>query len=181
MSENGHSRFSRKVLVLNSTHSPINICGWKRAMNLLFLGKADPLESAGEMINGRYALPSVIRLHRYIPLPFQSVVLTRKNIFLRDNYTCQYCGRVGINLTIDHIIPKSRGGNDSWENIVVSCMRCNNRKGDRMPAEAEMPLVGEPYKPPSNLYLQLTRYGQAPKSWHDYFFSPPTNGRAKPH
>ena len=171
MSENGpKTRFTRKVLVLNSTHAPIHICGWKRAFTLLLLEKADPVEESGEKINGKFPLPSVIRLRRYVPLPFQSIILTRKNIFLRDNYTCQYCGRVGANLTIDHIVPKSKGGSDSWENIVVSCMRCNNKKGDRSPEESEMRLVGMPYKPPSNLYLQLTRYGFAPQSWHDYFF-----------
>ena len=140
---------------------------------LLFKGKADGIENGSMTINsGRYKIPHVIKLKDYVPLPYNGVVFTRKNIFLRDNYTCQYCGKTG-NLTIDHIVPRSKGGEDVWENVVTCCVRCNNRKGDRMPEEEGMKLIGTPYKPPSSLYLQITRQSSAPSSWFSYFFGKP--------
>lgn len=165
VSQNGFS----KVLVLNTTFSPINICSWKRAITLVFKGRADGIENSPKLINGRYILPLVIKLKHYVPVPFNGVIFTRKNIFLRDNFRCQYCGKTA-SLTIDHIVPKSRGGKDTWENVVASCVRCNNKKGDRSLEEAEMKLLGTPYKPPSGLYLQLTRNNKAPESWYSYFF-----------
>ena len=159
-----------KVLVLNATFTPINICSWRRAMLLLFKEKAESIEASKRLINEKYILPIVIRLKNYVPIPYNGIVLTRKNVFLRDNYTCQYCGKNG-NLTIDHIMPKSRGGEDTWRNTVVSCVRCNNRKGDKTPEEAGMKLIGTPYKPPSMLYLHMTRMSNIPQSWFDYFFS----------
>lgn len=163
---NDHS----KVLVLNATYIAINICSWKRAMALLFKDKAESLEKSGRLINNKFVLPFVIRLRHYVPAPLNGLTLTRKNIFLRDNFTCQYCGKDG-NLTIDHVIPKSRGGVDSWSNTVVCCVRCNNKKGDKMPDEADMKLLSTPYKPPSMLYLHMTRLSHIPKVWHEYFFS----------
>jgi len=166
---------SSKVLVLNTTFLPINICSWKRAMILLFKGKADGIENSKKYVNsGRFILPLVIKLKDYVPVPYNGVVFTRKNIFLRDNYTCQYCGRTG-NLTIDHIVPKSRGGDDVWENVVACCVRCNNKKGDRMLEEEGMKLIGTPYKPPSSLYLQITRQSSVPSSWFSYFFRKSAN------
>ena len=162
---NGYS----KVLVLTATFLPINICSWKRAITLLFKGKADGLEKSNKLINGKYILPFVIKLKKYVPLPYNDVVLTRKNVFLRDNHTCQYCGKNG-NLTIDHVIPRCKGGKDSWDNVVVCCIRCNNKKGDRTVEESGMRLLSVPYKPPSSLYLHMTRMNSVPKSWFDYFF-----------
>ncbi|MFC1571402.1 HNH endonuclease [Candidatus Margulisiibacteriota bacterium] len=161
----------RKVLVLNSTFAPINITSWRRAMILMFKGKAKGLEFNGTKINDRFPLPEIIRLSHYVPLPYAAVVLSRKNIYLRDNYTCQYCGKTKGQLTIDHIIPKSRGGEETWDNIVVCCARCNNRKGDRTLAEADLKLIGAPYKPPSSLYLHMTRLANIPQSWYNYFFN----------
>jgi 5-methylcytosine-specific restriction endonuclease McrA len=159
-----------KVLVLNATLLPINICSWKRALILVFKGKAESIENSKKYVNsGKYVLPLVIKLREYIPLPYNGVVFTRKNIFLRDNYTCQYCKK-GNNLTIDHVVPTSRGGEDAWENVVTCCVRCNNRKGDKLPDEANMKLTGIPYKPPSSLYLQVTRQTSVPSGWFSYFF-----------
>ncbi|MFC1767936.1 HNH endonuclease [Candidatus Margulisiibacteriota bacterium] len=165
VSQNGFS----KVLVLNTTFLPINICSWKRAITLVFKGKADGIESSPKKINGKFMLPMVIKLKKYIPLPYNGVIFTRRNVFLRDNFTCQYCGKK-TRLTIDHIVPKSRGGEDTWSNVAVSCVRCNNKKGDMSLEDAEMKLQGTPYKPPSGLYLQMTRYNSAPDSWQSYFF-----------
>ena len=160
----------KQVLVLNSTHMPINITSWQRAMTLLYKGKADAVKLNGYFINGKYHLPEIIRLTGYVPLPYIEVVLTRRNIYLRDNFTCQYSGKRGNNLTIDHIIPKSKGGEDSWENMVVCCSRCNNRKGSRNLEETGMKLIGTPYRPPSTLYLYMTRLSGVPESWYNYFF-----------
>ncbi|MBI5078400.1 HNH endonuclease, partial [Candidatus Saganbacteria bacterium] len=135
---------SNKVLVLNSTYAPLNVTNWRRAMVLLLKGKAITLEYNGRLINGLYRLPEIVRLTAYVPRAYSEIVLTRKNIYLRDNHTCQYCGKANGNLTIDHIIPRSRGGQDAWENMVVCCARCNNRKGDKSPDEAGMKLIGTP-------------------------------------
>jgi 5-methylcytosine-specific restriction endonuclease McrA len=159
-----------KVLVLNSTFSPINITSWKRALLLLLNEKAETIEASERIVSKRFILPFVIRLKKYIPLPMSTVVLSRKSIFLRDNHTCQYCGKHS-ELTIDHIIPKSKGGGDTWTNMIACCIRCNNRKGDRTPEVAGLKLKRLPYRPPSILYLHMTRLGSVPQVWNDYFFS----------
>ncbi|OGB89194.1 HNH endonuclease [candidate division WOR-1 bacterium RIFCSPHIGHO2_01_FULL_53_15] len=160
----------KNVLVLNSTHLPINITGWKRALILLYKGKAAAVKYNGCLINGRFRLPEIIKLLNFAPVPYADVVLSRKNIFLRDNHTCQYCGRAHSNLTIDHILPRSRGGDDSWTNMVVCCARCNCKKGDRTLEEAGLKLKGSPYRPSSALYLHMTRMSGVPASWHEHFF-----------
>lgn len=165
----GREQF-HKVLVLNSSHTPLNITSWRRAMVLLYKGKAQCMEYDGAFINGKFRLPEIIKLNHYVLMPHQSIVLSRKNIYLRDNYTCQYCGKRGMTMTIDHIIPKSRGGKDHWENLVVCCPRCNNRKSDRSLEESGMKLIGTPYRPSSTLYLHMTRLCNIPKSWYNYFF-----------
>jgi hypothetical protein len=165
-----HKEGLHKVLVLNSTFTPINITSWRRAMTLLYKGKASGVEYNGHFINGKFRLPEIIKLSSYVILPFSAVVLSRKNIYLRDNFTCQYCAKRGGNLTIDHIIPRSRGGAETWENMVVCCERCNNRKGDRTLEETGMKLSGVPYRPSSTLYLHLTRLLNIPQSWYNYFF-----------
>lgn len=161
---------AEQVLVLNETQVPINITSWRRAMTMLYKGRAAGVAYNGKMINGALRLPEIIRLVHYVPLPYTKVVLSRKNIYLRDNHACQYCGKAGCTLTIDHVIPKSRGGEDEWENMVACCARCNNRKGDRLPEEAGMKLIGTPYRPSSTLYLHMTRLHGVPESWYNYFF-----------
>ncbi|MBU0687417.1 MAG: HNH endonuclease [Candidatus Margulisbacteria bacterium] len=166
---NPHNIGYSKVLVLNATFAPINICSWRRAVTLLYKDKATLVEESGKLLNNKYSMPFVIRLVNYVSIPYNNVVLTRKNIYLRDNHTCQYCGKSG-NLTIDHVIPKSRGGNDTWENIVTCCVRCNNRKGDKSLEEIGLSLRKRPYRPPSTLYLHMTRLSTIPRCWNDYFF-----------
>jgi 5-methylcytosine-specific restriction endonuclease McrA len=161
----------KKVLVLNATQMPINITSWERAMSLLYKEKATVVVNNGHLINGRFRLPEIIKLSKYVPRPYNEVAFSRRNIYLRDNHTCQYCGRSGGNLTIDHVVPKSRGGADSWENMVVCCARCNNRKGSRTPEEAGLKLASLPYHPPSTLYLHMTRLAGVPQSWYNYFFN----------
>lgn len=159
-----------KVLVLNASFAPINITSWRRAMILMYKGKASGVEYDGIRINDKYPLPEIIKLTKYVLVPYAEAVLSRKNIYLRDNHTCQYCGKSGGNLTIDHVVPRSRGGRETWGNMVVCCARCNNRKGDRTLEEAGIKLKGAPYRPPSSLYLHMTRLSNIPKSWYTYFF-----------
>src|SRR5689334_21650208 len=129
------------VLVLNASYEPINVCAARRAIVLVLKGVAMTEEENGHFLHAaRWAIrvPSVIRLLEYRRIPHQSRALSRKNILLRDRNTCQYCGTVlgSSELTLDHVMPRSRGGNSSWENLVTCCHPCNRRKGNQMPHEA---------------------------------------------
>ncbi len=120
-------------------------------------------------INTSYPWPSIIRLSNFITLPYKKVVLTRKNILRRDLYKCAYCGRSDLPLTIDHIIPKSKGGADSWENLVCACTMCNNRKGDRTPTEAQMNLLIRPFKPSHIMFIKNV-VGKLDENWKPYLY-----------
>ena len=125
------------VLVLNASYEPINICGARRALVLVLKGIARTEEEHGLTLHAqrsRIAMPSVIRLLEYRRIPHQTRALSRKNILLRDRNTCQYCGEVlpPGDLTLDHVIPRSRGGNSTWENLVACCHGCNRHKGNRL-------------------------------------------------
>jgi 5-methylcytosine-specific restriction endonuclease McrA len=147
----------RKVLVLNQDYSALTICSVPKAFLLVFLRKADLVaESATEQLRSvsqSFPMPSVIRLHRYVYLPYKGVMLSRQNVFRRDAGNCQYCGRTE-DLTLDHVIPKSRGGKTSWDNLTTACRKCNSRKGDLTPEEAKMPLKVKPYKPSFVMFLR---------------------------
>ena len=138
------------VLVLNASYEPINICGARRALVLVLKGIARTEEEHGMTLHAqrsRIAMPSVIRLLEYRRIPYQTRALSRKNILLRDRNACQYCGEVlpSGELTLDHVIPRSRGGNSTWENLVACCHACNRRKGNRMLSEIDdMVLLREP-------------------------------------
>ncbi|MFN7716133.1 MAG: HNH endonuclease [Pseudanabaenaceae cyanobacterium] len=147
-----------KVLVLNASYEPLNITSWQRAVVLLIKGKAEHVEHNGKMLYPNFPLPTVIRLVHYINLPYKEVPLTRRNVLHRDSQTCQYCGYMGDELTLDHVLPKSRGGGESWENIVTACVRCNVKKGNRTPKEAHMVLRRSPRRPQSNLNFEVTKY-----------------------
>jgi len=164
------------VLVLNATFEPINVTAVRRALVLLLKGVAQAEEiHAAELHSACTALrvPSVIRLLAYRRIPQQTRALSRKNILLRDRNTCQFCGRVfpASELTLDHVVPRSRGGHSSWENLVACCYECNNRKGDRTPDEAGLRLVRHPR--PFTLYTsrQLMRLiGRQDERWRKYLF-----------
>jgi 5-methylcytosine-specific restriction endonuclease McrA len=147
-----------KVLVLNASYEPLNITTWKRAVVLLLKGKAEQLEHNGQYIYTGFPFPSVIRLRQYVRVPYKEIPLSRRNIFERDRHTCQYCHYKGEQLTLDHVIPRSRGGVDSWENLVAACVRCNIKKGNRTPKEASMILLSQPRKPYSSLYFELIKH-----------------------
>ena len=143
------------VLVLNQNYQPLNVCNVRRAVVLVGRGRAELL------INGRgelhtpsvtFPAPSVIRLISLIRRPLLHRRLSRREIFVRDRFSCQYCGREGKNLTLDHVIPRYRGGAHVWENVVAACIPCNHRKAGRTPKEAGMRLVREPRSPRPNPY-----------------------------
>lgn len=147
----------KKVLVLNQDYSPLMVTTVQRGFILTFLGKAEMVNSAnGSMLHSvsqSFPLPAVIRLHKYINLPYRGVVLTRQNIFKRDGMTCLYCDSKR-DLTLDHVIPRSKGGKSSWTNLATACKKCNARKGDSTPEQAEMKLRTIPYKPSFLVFLK---------------------------
>ncbi|MCB0282857.1 MAG: HNH endonuclease [Calditrichaeota bacterium] len=162
----------QSVLVLNQNFEPISICSAKKAVVLIFLNKAQMVEqynNAIHSVNLELPYPSVIRINRYVRKPYQKVSLNRRNIIKRDKHTCQYCGKNHQAMTIDHIIPKSLGGKDTWENLVCACMRCNSKKGDQPLEKAGMKLIRQPRKPSHLFYLQHLA-GDAHTSWHEYLF-----------
>lgn len=120
-------------------------------------------------VNQAFAWPSIIRLSQFINLPYKKVVLTRKNILRRDSFKCGYCGRSDLPLTIDHVVPKARGGGDSWENLICACTLCNNRKGDRTPEEANMRLLNRPFKPSHIMFIKHV-VGKLDENWKPYLY-----------
>ena len=147
-----------QVLVLNASYEPLNITTWRRATVLMLKGKAESLEEdSSHRLRHDTLLPKVIRLRQFVRVPFREIPLTRKNILQRDDNCCQYCGCIGKKLSIDHVIPRSRGGTDDWENVTTACLSCNVIKGNRTPQEASMPLRKKPYKPLSNMSFQANK------------------------
>lgn len=163
---------SASVLVLNQDYQPLSICSMQRSMKLLFLDKAELLHSDYDKVirttRRSYAYPSVIRLRKYVRVPYTRIVLSRHNIMRRDRYVCQYCGRKS-NLTIDHINPKSRGGQDTWENLVTACEHCNVKKGNRTPKEAGMVLRSKPYRPVPITFFGAMQ-GGVHELWKPYLY-----------
>ncbi len=160
------------VLVLNQDYSALTVCSVERAVILIHLQKVHVVEAVdGEFVRSpstRLPWPSIVRLKAYAQVPYKRVMLSRKNILKRDRNTCQYCGKRD-NLTIDHVLPKSRGGRDSWENLVAACVSCNNRKGDRTPQEAGMDLNREPFRPSYVMFLR-DFVSQVNEDWKPYLF-----------
>src|SRR5437764_7556109 len=140
-----HEAVCGRVLVLNATYEPINVCTVKRAVVLLLKDKAEVIEhSAWALRSATTSIqrPTVIRLVTYVRIPRDTHrrKITRRAVFARDEWTCQYCGSQA-NLTVDHVIPRSKGGGSSWDNIVASCAPCNRRKGDALPRQVGMRLL----------------------------------------
>jgi 5-methylcytosine-specific restriction endonuclease McrA len=169
-------RLHRPVLVLNASYEPINVCAARRALVLVLKGVAAPEETASLHVHSaRQTLhvPSVIRLLEYRRIPMQARSLSRKNILMRDRYTCQYCLRTfGSNeLTLDHVIPRSRAGETTWENLVACCHPCNNKKGSRTPEEAGMKLARAPRPFSLHTSRHLMRLlGKSDDQWRKYLF-----------
>lgn len=160
------------VLVLNQDYRALTICSVERATVLVLLQKADLIEVLPEQFvrspSLRLPWPSVVRLKGYAAVPFKRILLSRKNVLRRDRYHCQYCGS-REDLTIDHILPKSRGGPDTWENLVTACVPCNNRKGNRTPDEAGMRLHRQPFRPSYVAFLR-DFVGLVDDAWKPYLY-----------
>jgi len=164
------------VLVLNASYEAINICNLKRAIVLIFKGAACAEEETDHEIRAASIViraPAVIRLLKYVRIPYKAVRFSRKNVLLRDGYRCQYCGKefAPSFLTLDHVIPTSQDGKTQWDNVVTACKTCNVRKGNRKPSEAGMILLKSPKVPPAVYYLHLMRSMQGHHhTWQKYLF-----------
>lgn len=163
----------REVLILNQNFEPLAVCRTRRALVLLYLRKAELLESYDGMmchsVSTALPVPSVLRLNHYVRVVRREIPLTKRSIFRRDNHRCQYCGKTSGNMTLDHVVPKSLGGTDSWENLVCACSECNTRKGDRLPQAAGLRLIRRPKKPHYFTFV-LAALGEMPERWRKYLF-----------
>ena len=158
------------VLVLNQNYEPLNICRVKRAIILILNGKAEILQNNSDQIrSATFSMisPSVVRLAHMVRRPRPQPRLTRHRVFSRDNHTCQYCGKQTRNLTLDHVVPRYRGGEHSWKNVVSACKECNQRKAGRTPSEASMILLKKPCQP-SGGNCHLIYPFHTPMEWNDY-------------
>lgn len=156
------------VLVLNANFAPINVCTTKRAIVLVLTGKASLVMNGRGVIQSvsrTFPRPSIIRLGMMVKRPRPSVKLNKREIFRRDNYTCQYCGQRKKNLTVDHVIPRRLGGSHTWENLVTACASCNHRKGGRTNEQAGMRLLHQPGTPSSSAQYIFGRYVSGNQEW----------------
>lgn len=142
-----------RVILLNSDFSFLNVINWKRAIRLMVKGKVEIVKASERTISNaertiEITIPKVLRLVELVKSVYKNrVPFSKKNVFVRDDFTCAYCGRTDRRLTIDHIVPKSKGGITSFENCVASCKPCNNKKNNRTPREAGMALMLKPHTP----------------------------------
>jgi 5-methylcytosine-specific restriction endonuclease McrA len=159
------------VLVLNANFEPLNVCTTRRAVGLLIAGRAEML------LNGRgyvrtvrlsYPRPSIIRLGHMVRRPRPRVRLTKREVFRRDSYTCQYCGARTSHLTIDHVVPRHRGGDHSWSNLVAACPACNLRKGGRTLQEARMTLLRPVAEPQASARYLFASHLPGNQDWLPY-------------
>lgn len=155
---------THEVLLLNHNYEPLNVCDFRRAISLLLGEKVDvlhhhdaPVRTAG----GQLKAPSVMKMRYMVKRPLPQLRLSRHSILARDNYTCQYCGAKARDLTIDHVVPKWAGGPQTWDNLVACCRRCNLKKGDKTPQQANMKLRKQPRRPNFIPYLALPLYLRA--------------------
>jgi 5-methylcytosine-specific restriction endonuclease McrA len=161
------------VLVLNASYEPIAVCLARRALTMIAKGVARIEEAHDIFVHRELRLPSVIRLRDYRRVPVRRHTVSRRNIFVRDRHTCQYCKQCfpGLRLTLDHVIPKSRGGLSIWENLVTSCRECNAKKANRTPAEAGMPLAVVPRAMSLHSARHvLRRMGEEDPKWRTYLY-----------
>lgn len=167
----------KPALLLNATYEPLSIVSWKKAITLLILGKAEMIEAQKRVVRSAtqaFKLPSVLRLVRRVTVPRSRVQFSRDNVYRRDGFQCQYCGERfrKDELTFDHVLPRSRGGETNWTNIVTSCRPCNRAKGDRTPSEATMPLLSKPKEPrwwPFS--ASSARFEEHPEEWKPYLWT----------
>lgn len=159
-------------LVLNQSYEPLNVCRARRAISLIFSGKAEMLENGSGYIhtaNTIFPIPSVIKLAYMVRRPRPQPKLTRVEIFNRDHNTCQYCGTTSNQLTLDHVMPRRQGGRHTWENLVSACSPCNRKKAGRTPEQAHMKLYKTPVRPAGSIYLNIPfHFIQTQSHWQKY-------------
>jgi 5-methylcytosine-specific restriction endonuclease McrA len=164
----------QQVLVLNASYEPLNVCSVRRAHVLVFKGKAEVIEELEQPLHSAtdtYPWPHVIRLVTYVRVP-RAVQrkISRRALFARDGWRCVYCGTTSGRLTLDHVVPRSRGGESVWENVVTSCATCNHKKGNRTLEEAHMTLHTPP-KPPTPVLFIKVAAPRIPDGWQPYLGS----------
>jgi 5-methylcytosine-specific restriction endonuclease McrA len=170
----GRQSDTGRVLVLNSSYEPLNVCTVRRAVVLILKEKAELLEAGSRYLHSESMTvpnPVVIRLVTYVRVPRDNTRrrITRRAVFARDSWTCQYCGRTS-HLTVDHVLPRSRGGESVWENIVTSCAPCNRRKGDRTPVEVQMHPRRKPRPPGPTIFIRVAT-PVVPPAWQQYLLA----------
>jgi 5-methylcytosine-specific restriction endonuclease McrA len=166
---------SGRVLVLNASYEPINVCTVRRAAVLILKNRAEVIEDGGFGLRAETLTlprPVVIRLIAYVKIPRDAHrrKITRRAVFARDRWTCQYCGHERGNLTVDHVIPRSKGGASSWDNIVTCCAPCNRRKGDRLPHQVNMTPVRAPKAPSPTIFIHVAT-PRIPPAWEQYLLA----------
>jgi 5-methylcytosine-specific restriction endonuclease McrA len=162
---------SAPVLVLNQNFEPLNVCTVRRAFILIHRGKAEIVENGRgylHTITATFPIPSVIRLIYLIRRPWPRGRLTRRDVFLRDRYTCQYCGKQTRDLTLDHVMPRRLGGDHDWENVAAACKPCNHRKAGRTPAEAHLRLIRQPFHPPFSYVRTFYPFLEEQVEWRKF-------------
>lgn len=160
------------VLMLNVNFEPLHVCNTKRAMALVLVGKAEIILNGRGVLRTSHAefeIPSVIKLSHMIKKPRPRIPLSKREILRRDNYTCQYCGRTSQQLTIDHVIPRHRGGTHSWENLVAACPSCNHAKGGKLLNEFNMRLNHPPQEPSSSAAYRFSTHLRRHQEWIQFF------------
>lgn len=162
------------VLLLNANYEPLNVCNIRRAVTLIMLGKAEVIQESDRKVatsGNSLDVPSVVRMRYHVKRPIPRLRLSRHSILARDNYMCQYCGATK-DLTLDHVVPRWAGGPQTWENLVACCRKCNLKKADKTPAQANMKLKKVPKRPQYVPYLSLQKYIRAMERDDWTFFLP---------
>jgi len=164
-----------RTLVLNAGYEPMQLISWQRAMCLVLTSKAEIVAEYGRAIRSVsecFQMPSVVRLKRYVRLVhrFGVVQCSRRNVFIRDGYECQYCGIhcTPKTATLDHVVPKSKGGPSNWQNLVTSCNECNRKKGNKLLGDSGMALARRPSRPSWQDFIHQSRENAMERSWLPY-------------
>ncbi len=164
-------KLNEPVLLLNVNFEPLHVCNTRRALTLVFDGKAEIiLNGRGKIRSARaeYDIPSVIKLGYLVRRPRLYISLAKREILRRDNFTCQYCGHKSTFLTIDHVVPRRSGGQHVWTNVVAACPPCNRRKGGKTPVKANMKLFRPPLEPSASAYYRFSRHLNAHQEWEQF-------------
>ena len=168
-----YDSLTRKVLVQNQSYEPLMVIGAKRAIVSILSDKTECVANYSDVVRSQsfsMNLPSIVRVKRYVRFFRNDVVLNRVNILKRDDFTCQYCSKRSGSMTIDHIIPRNKGGKDTWINLVAACGKCNTKKGDSLLEKIDMELLKKPKKPNYLFYFKQYINKDVQDSWKEYLY-----------